>query len=125
MKTSWISKLAFLGFFAVTSLLCADENQEVAENVCRQAYTSISRIEEGKIFLKSNKLHFYEDKIYLEDIHGGAIAIPSIFSCENGLYLKGDGFNIFNQWKCSKCKKWNHNVDDPTHCRHCGKPRSS
>ena len=122
MSKSWIVKCVFLSFVIVSSLLRADENQETAENVCRHAYTSISRIEEGKIFLKSNKLHFYQGKIYVESVDGGGIAIPAVFSSPKGLYVKSDEFNMFNLWKC-KCGNWNHNWDNPTHCGKCKAPR--
>ena len=90
MSKLWIVKYAFLSFIAIISFLCADESEETIENLCNHAYTSISRIEEGKIFLKSNKIHFYQEKIYVEDIDGGGIEIPAVFSSARGLYVQAD-----------------------------------
>jgi hypothetical protein len=123
MNKSWLVKCAFLGCVALSSLLYADEDEQTIENLCKYAYTSISRIEDGKIFLNSNKLHFYQEKIYVEDVNGGGIAIPSVFSSKRGLYVKADGFNIFNLWYCNACNTWNHNVDNPHYCWKCKKPR--
>ena len=121
MSKSWVVKCAFLSFIT-TSFLFADENETAIENLCRHAYTSISRIEEGKIFLKSNTRQFYQEKIYVEDVNGGGIAIPAVFSSARGLYVKADGFNIFNLWQC-ECGYWNHNTSNPTRCFKCKKPR--
>ena len=123
MSKSWIVKYAFLSFSMIVSFLCADENETTIENLYRHAYTSISRIEEGKIFLKSNMLHFYQEKIYVEDVNGGGIAIPAVFSSAKGLYVQADGFNIFNLWQCKQCDYWNHNKDNPTRCAKCKAPR--
>ena len=116
-------KYAFLSFSMIVSSLCAEENETTIENLYRHAYTSISRIEEGKIFLKPNKLHFYQEKIYVEDVNGGGIAIPAVFSSARGLYVKSDEFNIFNLWQCKECEWWNSNISNPTRCDRCKKPR--
>jgi hypothetical protein len=123
MSKSWIVKYAFLSFSAIGSFLFADDHETTIENLCKHAYTSIARIEDGKIFLKSNKLHFYQEKIYVEDVNGGGIAIPAVFSSARGLYLEADGLNICNLWQCKECGYWNHNRDDRSHCANCKKPR--
>lgn len=123
MRKRLTVKCAILSFIAVTSALQANEDQHAAENVIRWAYTSIARIEEGKIFLKPEKLCLMEGKIYIEDIEGAGFAIPVVFSSEGYPHVQVDKSIIFNTWKCGTCREWNHNWDNPTHCWRCGEPR--
>lgn len=121
-------KKCFLFFLCVFSVLVSEEismNCKLAERVCQQAFNSISRIEKEKIFLKPDRVHFFQDKIYLEAMYGRAIALPAVFYCKNGLYIEANDLNIFNLWQCKECENWNHNWDHPTHCGVCGAPRPS
>ncbi len=106
----------------MTSSLFANEDENAAESVIRRAYTSISRIEEGKIFLKPEKLSLNQGIIYVEDIDGAEFAIPVIFSIEGRPYMQVAESIIFNSWKC-ECNAWNHRWDNPNYCWSCGKPR--
>jgi hypothetical protein len=101
-------KCALLSFVVVTPALYANEDQDAAENIIRRAYTSIDRIEEGKIFLKPEKLCLHQGKIYVEDIDGGGFAIPVVFSAEVGPFAEVSQSTIFNTWTCGKCKTVNH-----------------
>jgi len=122
MRKLLIAKYALLSFIVIASALYANEDQNAAENVIRRAYTSIARIEEGKIFLKPEKLCLKQGIIYVEDIDGAGFAIPVVFSPEGRPYMQVGESIIFNSWKC-ECGSWNHKWDNPTHCWHCGKPR--
>ena len=66
MQKLLIVKYYFLSFIFATFPLDATENQDAVENVIRRAYTSIDRIEEGKIFLKPEKLYLKQGIIYIE-----------------------------------------------------------
>jgi hypothetical protein len=122
MSKSWVVKFALLGFVSMTSVLCANENQNAAEHVIRQAYSSIDRIEEGKIFLKPEKLSLKRGIIYVEDIDGSGVAIPVTFSSIGRPYMQVDESFVFNSWLCN-CNTWNHKWDNPRFCRRCGEPR--
>ena len=115
-------KYALLNFIVVTSALCANEDRYAAENVIRRAYTSIARVEEGKIFLKPEKLRLKQGTIYIEDVDGAEFAIPVVFSSESPPYMQVGESIAFNSWQC-ECGSWNHKWDNPTHCWRCGKPR--
>jgi hypothetical protein len=116
MKNLLIVKCALLNFIVVTSTPYANEDQNATENVIRRAYTSIARIEEGKIFLKPEKLCLKQGIIYVEGIDGIEFAIPVVFSSEGRLPCMQVGESIiFNLWKC-ECGSWNHKWDNPTHC---------
>ena len=65
MSKLWIIKYVLSSYVSMTSVLYANEYQNAVENVFRYGYTSISRIQEEKIFLKPDKIHFYEGKIYV------------------------------------------------------------
>jgi hypothetical protein len=122
MRKQSIVKYALLGFIICACALYANEDENAAENVLRRAYTSIARIEEGKIFLKPEKLHLNQGIIYIEDIDGGGFAIPVVFSSEVGPFMQVGESVIFNSWKCN-CGVWNHKWDNPTQCWNCHKPR--
>lgn len=122
MKKLLIIKCALLSFIVITSSLYANEDQNAAENVIRRAYTSIARIEEGKMFLKPEKLCLKQGIIYVEDIDGVELAIPVVFSSVGRPYMQVGESIIFNSWKCN-CGAWNHKWDNPTYCRRCGEPR--
>jgi hypothetical protein len=110
-------------FSLVLSSLHPQEEQIAIERVVRQAYSSIARIEEGKIFLKPERLILKSGKIYIEDVNGAEFAIPAVFSSEDiPPYMQVGDSTIFNMWKC-QCGTWNHKWDHPTHCWHCGLPR--
>lgn len=110
-------------FASLCSAHCTHvEQQNAAENVMRHAYTSILRIEEGKMYLKPEKLCLDSGRIYVEGIDGAGFAIPVIFSSDGRAYMQVGDSIIFNSWKCA-CGAWNHKWDNPTHCRYCGKPR--
>jgi hypothetical protein len=123
MRKRLIVKCALLSFIVLTSALHANEDQDAAENVIRRAYTSIARIEEGKIFLKPEKLSLKKGIIYLEDIDGARFAIPAVFSSGGRPYVQVGESIIFNSWKCGKCGFWNHKWDYPTHCGYCNEAR--
>jgi hypothetical protein len=107
--------MIFLSFIVLTLTVSADQN------LIRDIYTSIDRIEQEKIFLKPEKLHLKEGKIYVEDIHGIGFPLPVLFSSESGFYTQAQDFNIFNLWQCGKCSYWNHN--DDRSCIRCSTPR--
>lgn len=115
-------KRILLSLVASASALCASEDRSTAANVIERAHTSIARIEEGKIYLKPEKLCLEQGKIYIEDIEGAGFAIPVIFSSEGRPYMQVDESFVFNSWKC-ECGTWNHKWDNPTHCRRCDRPR--
>lgn len=123
MKKRILKCAFFLDLIIITSVLYANEDQDVAEKVIRRAYPSIAQIEGGKIFLKPDRLCLKQGMIYVEDIDGTEFAIPAVFSAE-GLqpYMQVADSTIFNSWKC-ECGAWNHKWDNPTHCRACGRPR--
>lgn len=121
MKKVSILKYVLLGFIVVNPALYAND-QSACESVIRRAYTSISRIEDGRIFLKPDKLCLKQGVIYVEDIDGGEFAIPAIFTSVGQPYMQVDDSILFNSWKC-ECGTWNHKWDNPTHCWHCGRPR--
>jgi hypothetical protein len=122
MRKSLIVKYALLSFIISTFALYANEDQNAAENVIRRAYTSIARIEEGKIFLKPEKLCLNHGRIYVEDINGGGFAIPVVFSSEGRPCMQVSESVIFNTWTCD-CGALNHRWDNPTHCWKCHKQR--
>ena len=122
MRNLLIIKRALLSFSLITASLYANEDQNVAETVLCRAYTSIARIEEGKMFLKPEKLFLNQGVIYVEDIDGGRFAIPAVFSSKGRPYMQVDESIIFNTWKC-ECGTWNHKRDNPTRCWRCGMPR--
>lgn len=122
MKKSWIVMCAFLGFIVVSSSIYANIDQNAAEHVIRRAYTSIDRVEEGRIFLKPEKLCLRKGIIYVEDINGKEFAIPAVFSSIGHPYMQVSESIIFNSWKC-ECGALNHKWDHPTHCWSCGRPR--
>ncbi len=122
MRKLLIARCTLLSLIVGASSLYANADQDAAENVFRRAQTSISRIEEGKIFLKPEKLHLEHGVIYVEDIDGAAFAIPAVFSTEGRPYVQVGDSVIFNSWKCD-CGTWNHKWDNPTHCWNCGRPR--
>ncbi|MBU6382690.1 MAG: hypothetical protein KGR16_00010 [Verrucomicrobia bacterium] len=101
---------------------CYHDYQNASEKVIRRAYTAISRIEGGRIFLKPDKLCLKQGVIYVEDIDGGEFAIPVMFSAVGYPQMEVDDSIVFNAWKC-ECGAWNHKWDNPTHCWHCGAPR--
>lgn len=115
-------KYAFLTFLVFASVLSASDDQHAAENVIRQAYHSIAQIEEGKIFLKPEKLCLKQGIIYVEDAEGEQFAIPVTFPSEGRPYMQVCESIIFNAWRCD-CGAWNHKWDNPTHCASCNKPR--
>lgn len=117
-----IVKCALLSFIVITSALYANEDQNAAENVIRRAYTSIVRIEEGKIFLRPEKLCLKQGIIYVEGIDGAEFAIPVVFFSNGYPYTQVAESIIFNSWKC-ECGAWNHKWDNPTYCWRCGEPR--
>lgn len=118
-----ILKGGCIGLVLFASSLCANEDQHAIERVIQRAYTSISRIEEGKIFLKPERLKLKLGRIYVEDIDGTEFSIPAVFSSDELLpYMQTGEIAIFNVWIC-ECNAWNHKWDNPTHCWRCGKPR--
>jgi hypothetical protein len=122
MRKLLIVKYALLSFVVGISFLHGNEDRYAAENVIRRAYTSIARIEDGKIFLKPEKLCLKQGIIYVEGIDGEEIAIPVVFSSEGRPCMQVDESFLFNAWKCD-CGSWNHKWDNPTHCWRCRKPR--
>ena len=122
MRNSLIVKYALLNFVAATFSLCANEEQTVAENVIRRAYTSITRIKEGKIFLKPEKLCLKQGIVYVEDISGEGLAIPIVFPSKGRPYMQVGETSIFNLWKC-ECDAWNHKWDNPSYRWKCGRHR--
>ncbi|MDE3046343.1 MAG: hypothetical protein KGJ02_06845 [Verrucomicrobiota bacterium] len=121
MRKLLIVKCAILSFIAIASALSANEDH-AAEYIVQRAYTSIARIEEGKIFLKPEKLSLKQGVIYLEDINGTEFAIPVVFSPEGRPYTQSGESIIFNTWTCS-CGALNHKWDNPRYCWRCGEPR--
>jgi hypothetical protein len=121
MKILFFVKCAVLGIIVI-SALDANEDQDAVENVIRRTYTSVARIENGKVFFKPEKICFTKGKIYVEGIDGVGVDIPVVFSSLSGLYMQVDESVIFNTWKC-ECDAWNHNWDNPVYCWHCGRSR--
>ena len=122
MNNPSIVKCAFLSFVISVSSLCANEQQNAAENVIRRAYSAIAHIEEGKVFIKPEALSLVEGKIYVRDIDGADFAIPVVFSTEGRPFMQVAENVLFNSWKC-ECNAWNHNWDNPTRCWSCDRPR--
>lgn len=116
-----IVKIAFLTT-VINCSMYANENQNAAENVILRAYTSIARIEEGKIFLKPEKLCLHQGKIYVEDINGEMFAIPVTFSGAGHPCMQVSESTFFNTWTCS-CGSLNHKRDNRFRCWSCGEPR--
>ena len=112
----------FLTFFVASSSLYTDENRTMAENIARRAYTSIAQIEEGKIFLKPEKLCLNQGIIYVEDIDGKGLPISAVFPSDGRPYMEVGDIFVFNSWKC-ECGAWNHKWDNPTRCWRCDRPR--
>lgn len=123
MRKELIVKCALLSFIVVASALYGNEDQNAAENVIQRAYTSIDRIEEGKIFLKPEKLCLVQGIIYVEDIDGAGLAIPVVFSTDGRPYMQVSESKFFNTWTCGTCLALNHKWDNPTYCWCCGDPR--
>lgn len=122
MRKRSIIKCALLSFLAAAALY-SDEDRDAVENIIRRAYTSIDRIEEGKIFLKPEKLSLKQGRIYVEDIDGEEFAIPVVFSAVGARpFAEVDDSVIFNMWLC-ECGQWNHKWDNPKRCFKCHRPR--
>lgn len=72
---------------------------------------AIQEIDEDRIYIDSSKIFFSKNRICLLNVLNEIIALPSIYSSENGLYIKVNDitFNIFNMWQCHVCRRLNHN----------------
>lgn len=122
MKKLLIVKCVLLSFTIFASPLQANEDQNIAEYVIQRAYTSIAQIEEGKIFLKPEKLYLNQGILYVEDINGEGFAIPIVFPSKGRPYMQVADSTVFNAWKCN-CGTWNHKRDNPERCWRCDNPR--
>jgi hypothetical protein len=106
----------------IVSTIYADDSfktQDTLDYIFQHAQTSVEKIEEGKIFLKPERVSLYRGRIYVEGEYGEAIALSSIHSDESGIFiLAGEKRpRTTPVWTCRKCTKTHYY--EPRTCERC------
>lgn len=91
--------------------------EATANEVLTLAAGAISRVEEGRIFFKSDAIHIIDGQIYLEDSEGLLIEIPVIESINGELSIEWGCPEIL-VYECINCKSWFSSR--PAKCSVCG-----
>lgn len=115
-----INKVFIAVLIGLASTVSADDTkaQDILDYIFQHAQSSIERIEEGKVFLKSDKVCLYRGAIYIEGEQGEAIAVPAIHSNESGLFMQaGEKRRPTPIWICKKCTKVHYY--EPRTCEQC------
>lgn len=121
LKKEAFMRLTLLGsslFLLVNSLVYGNEvqNQDILDHLCKEAQSSIERVEHGKVFLRSENLWLNQGQIFVMGEQGNAIRLPYLFSDDNGPYLMKDKRTTI--YICSNCTKAYYNYK-PDRCEQC------
>jgi hypothetical protein len=102
----------------ICSLVYGNEiqNQDVLDHICEYAQSSIEKVEDQKVFFKSENLWLHKGQFYVAGDYGDSIRIPHLLSDGNGLYvLQSKKTTIYI---CRDCTKAYYNYK-PDSCERC------
>lgn len=116
-------RFLFLLFFGIKLIANESSHSDIAERIIEEASGAITHVEKGKIFLDIARVYLIDHKICLLNDFQEIIALPSIFSSNNGLYVETNALSIFGMWQCQVrgCKRWNSRFVNT--CQNCHTPR--
>lgn len=66
----------FFSVFFIGNYAHSDDVQDTLDTIFQHAQSAINYAEDGKIYLRSDKVYFHEGKIFIDNKYERAISIP-------------------------------------------------
>lgn len=92
------------------------QNQDILDNLCINAQSSIEKVERGKVYLKPENLWLKQEQIYVLGEYGDVIRLPHLLSDADGFYLAKDNRTVI--YICADCTRAYRNYK-PDKCEVC------